>query len=520
MSAEREIEFSRLFDLHPDAMYVQTLEGRIVACNPAAAEMTGYTREELLGLTVEALFHDDILSYVPSVLKGEGGNEVFAFTGSCRRKNGEELQVALDMRLLDTDGGSFVFATVRDISRQVEKEKELEELARRLKQSRKMAMFGEVAGDIIHYYNNVFTGILGVLGMAKQDASGDVVPLLKRAERAANIASGFTRRMLSFIRDGEKTREPTNVGELLGDVEDFVRLTFDKRIEVLFTKSDDLGAVMADPASLHNVFLNLLVNARDALFEKMKAVPLEPKLEIRVDARNVQIDDSYVETHPEALKGRYVRIEVADTGCGMDGEVLERVFEPFFTTKGPGKGTGLGLATVYGTVKEHGGWIEVESEPMRGSTFTVFLPAVTLRKEVSGRNGPEELPRGSETVLIVDDDEMIRTLGAMVLERQGYNVLAASNGEECLRLFMEERRGIDLVVLDLVLPVLSGREVLEKMRRIKPDIPVIVTSGHDIEHDRELYGELRADDYLLKPFSITDLALSVRNVLDRRGRPL
>jgi len=322
--------------------------------------------------------------------------------------------------------------------------------------------------------------------------------------------------MLSFIRDREETREPTNVGELLDDVEDFVRLTFDRRIKVLFTKSDDLGAVMADPASLHNVFLNLLVNARDALFEKMKAVPLEPKLEIRVDARNVQTDDSYVETHHGARKGRYVRIEVADTGCGMDGETRKRVFEPFFTTKEPGKGTGLGLATVSSTVREHGGWVEVASEPMRGSTFTVFLPAVTLRRDVSGRRDVEELPRGSETVLLVDDDEMIRTLGAMILERQGYRVLAASNGEECLELYMRERSGIDLVILDLVLPLLSGREVLEKMRRIESGIPVIITSGHDIEHDGELYGELQAEDYLLKPFNIADLVFSVRNVLDRR----
>ena len=199
----------------------------------------------------------------------------------------------------------------------------------------------------------------------------------------------------------------------------------------------------------------------------------------------------------------------------MDSETQKKVFEPFFTTKEAGKGTGLGLATAYSTVKQYGGWFELESISGKGSTFTFYLPVATLKKKIALQQEVIDLPCGTETVLLVEDDEIIRTLGTMTLERQGYIVLTAVDGRECLELFMKERKNIKLLVLDLGLPDISGQEVLGKIRRINPEVNIIITSGHDFERDKKAFAELRADDYILKPFNITDLVMAVRDVLDK-----
>ena len=516
MNSEPEFKekFTTLFESHPDAVYLQTPEGKILDCNTSASKMTGYSKKEILKLESKDIFQDDMIGYFPAVLKEKDSG--FVLSNHCMKKDGGGCPVSVDIRSFTVKNGSFVFVTVRDMTSQNNIEIELEKLKRQLKQTRKMEVIGLLAGGITHYYNNIFTGIIGALDMAKRDASGELLPLLRRAEKVANLASGFTRRLLTFTRESRDVMEPADIGGLIDDVEDFARNTFDRRIKIEVKKPDNLDPVLADPVSLHHLLLNLLVNARDALIEKQLSVTWEPKLSITVEAQNILIDDSGIETYNGTRKGRYVRVSVADTGCGMDEETQKHVFEPFFTTKEAGKGTGFGLATAASTAKQYGGWIELASKPGKGSTFTVYLPATTLKKTVTRKQKTEDLPCGTETILLVDDDEMIRTLGTMTLERQGYTVLSAENGKECLDIFLRERKNIDLIILDLLLPVLSGREALEKIRRIDPGITVIISTGHDFETDKGSFDELRADDYILKPFNIADLVLAVRNVLDRK----
>ncbi|MCE5250227.1 response regulator [bacterium] len=380
-------------------------------------------------------------------------------------------------------------------------------------------------GGISHYFNNVFTGILGNLSLAGIDAPEGLSPFIGNAAHAADRARTFTRQLLSLSRKSVVVLEPTDIGALIEDVESFARLTFDRRIEIAVAKPDGLHCVLADAASIHHVLLNLCINARDAIEEKHVTLAGMTEPRITIEARNETIPvrcdadrrKSHGTGHPDARSGRHVRITVSDNGCGMDEESIKRIFEPYYTTKEPGKGTGLGLTVALETIRQHNGWIECASTAGQGSAFTVYLPATSLKKEISGERKIVDLPPGTERILFVDDEEMVRTFGILTLERLGYSVLSASNGREALDLYIREHGSIDLVILDLGLPVLSGQELLKHIRLINRDVTVLVLSGHDFVHDRDVFGELRADDYILKPFTIYDLAASVRAVLDRKS---
>ena len=360
MSLEQEFQakYKTLIRMLPHAVFLRTPDGVIGDCNDMASVMTGYSRDELLGLQVSTLFSDDIAAIVSAL--GNGGDNVCTTTGVCRRKGGTDIPVELDMRAFIADGIYGVFVIVRDIADRKETEDEISRLSRRLRQSEKMEVIGSLAGGITHYYNNIFTGILGALNMAKDDASDQMLPLLRRAEKVAHTASGFTRRLLSFTRESDSVCEPTNIGTLIDDVLDFSRATFDRRIDIDADIPLDLDSVLADPAALHHTLLNLFVNARDTLIEKAETVSWEPKLIITLTAENVTVDPSQVDPGSCVKPGRFVRIAVADTGCGMDEDARRHALEPFYTTKEPGKGTGLGLPSVESTAVESGGWLEID----------------------------------------------------------------------------------------------------------------------------------------------------------------
>jgi len=503
--------FRTMFNHYPDALFIHRIDGEIIECNTAAEVVSDYSRKELLEMEMKDIIRDDVFEHIPVVFSGENHERDFSFTGFCEKKGGDRFPAHITVLPLHWNDNTFTFVAVHDVTAQMNLLEEKEQLDHQLRHARKMETLGQLTGEISHYYNNIFTGIIGTLSMARRDVSDEMLSLVDKAEKTANRASGFIRRLLSFSRESHLVKEPVDVGKLIDEVEQFVCDTFDRGIEVVVIKPEPLNTVLADTASLHHVLLNLLTNARDALQEKQHSVSWAPLLRITVEANNVTIDEP---VHPDAHKGHYVRISVADTGCGMENETQEQIFKPFFTTKEPGRGTGLGLSAVYSAVKDHGGWIECRSESGNGSTFTLFLPVTTMKKEVSRDHQTTELPCGTETVLLVDDDEMIRSFGTMALERQGYTVLTASNGREGLELFMKECKKIQLILLDLVLPVISGQEVLEKIRRIDPAVKVIITSGHDFSGDRETFAQLKANDYIFKPFNLADLASAVRNVLD------
>lgn len=519
MNSERNYKdsFFALLEAIDDAVIIVMPENSGVECNTAAERLTGFSRDEIAALGIGSLFGESLESAPETTCPPPDNHDRAITTVTCRKKDGGAFPAEVAVRRFGKRGRDAALYLIRDLSERRRASEENTELSAELNHFKKMAMIGRLAGGITHYYNNIFTGLMGAIDIAKQDASPQILPLLKRAENAANTASGFTRRLLTFTRTAEDSPEPADIGALIDDVEQFARLTFDRRIIITVTKKCELDAVLADPAEIHHMLLNIMANARDALAEKLDNPVSVISPSITLEADNVIASKPQPDQPGKTSNtGRYVRISATDTGIGMDDQIKSHLFEPYYTTKARGYGTGIGLSSAFAFVDATGGWFEVESTRGKGTTLTVFLPAATLHRTAVQKNTEDVLPCGTETVMVVDDDDMIRTLGVMTLEHQGYSVLSAADGTEAVETFSNHLSVVDLVVLDLFLPGMSGQEVLDRMRAVKPAIPVIITSGHDFESDRDLFKELKADDYVLKPFTIADLAYSVRNVLDRK----
>ena len=504
------------FEKFPDGFFLFSAGGNILCCNTTLADMTGYNKEEIVSMRIEDLFRDDLIRRI--LFHGDTGSDGerdFRIEVVCSGRNDLVFPAELTVKLLKTGDGSAGFVFVRDISTEREKSEKINNMKYQLRHVQKMETLGNLTGGISHYFNNVFTGILGNLSLAEINAPAKIPHLIKHAVKSADRARSFTRQVLSLSRKSTIVPEPVDIAVIIDDAEIFAKLAFDRYIEILVKKPEDLPDVLADAASIHHILLNLCVNARDAIEEKRCVSPGTTKSRITIEAVPITVDERYAREHTGASPGDYMKISVTDTGCGMNADIKDRILEPFFTTKEPGKGTGLGLSTAVETINQHGGWLDIETEPGRGSTFSLFLPTVTLKKKKTGELKTEDLPKGQGTILFVDDEEMVRSFSVMTLEQLGYSLLEASDGQEALDTFIKNQDTIDLVVLDLGLPVLSGREFLKKIRLIDNDVQVIISTGHEFERDRKIFEELRALDYILKPFTIYDLALSVHNVLNR-----
>lgn len=389
-------------------------------------------------------------------------------------------------------------------------------LEKQLIEMQKMEAVGTLAGGIAHDFNNILTGILGSLDLARgfvppgSPASAPIAEGIKASERAVQLV----RQLLDFSRRAPAECRPVNLGNVVREVATLFSQTIDRRIEVTCSIADDLLPAFVDPNQVHQVLMNLCVNARDAIMESLEADeksggrPLTGYW-IYTRAENVEVDDDYCRIFPYARKGRYIRLSIGDNGAGMDEGTQRRVFEPFFTTKKMGRGTGLGLSTVYGIIKQHNGWINLETRAGKGTTFCAYFPEATgLPEEV--REIPETAPpgKGKETVLFADDEELIRDLGRQVMEMHGYTVFLAEDGMRAIDLFRSNREAIDLVVLDLTMPQRSGMEVLREIRKLAPGIRVILSSG-------SLPAEpAPGTTFLPKPYRADMLAKAVRSALD------
>ena len=393
---------------------------------------------------------------------------------------------------------------------------ERRQLEKQLLEMQKMEAVGTLAGGIAHDFNNILTGILGSLDLARgfvppgSPASIPIAEGIKASERAVQLV----RQLLDFSRRAPAECRPVNLGNVVREVAALFSQTIDRRIEVTCSIADDLLPAFVDPNQVHQVLMNLCVNARDAIMESLESVeksggrPLTGYW-IYTRAENVEVDDDYCRIFPYARKGRYIRLSIGDNGAGMDEATQRRVFEPFFTTKKMGRGTGLGLSTVYGIVKQHNGWINLESREGKGTTFCVYFPEATGLSEEEPA-GQETAPsgKGKETVLFADDEELIRDLGRQVLEMGGYTVLLAEDGMRAIEIFRANRESIDLVVLDLTMPQRSGMEVLRAIREIDPGARVVLSSGSPPVEP--VYGTT----FLPKPYRADTLAKVVRSALD------
>ena len=400
----------------------------------------------------------------------------------------------------------------RDVSEVKRAEEALRRSEEQFRHVQKMEAIGRLAGGVAHDFNNLLTIISGYSDLLltntlgpKDPAREGVDEIRKAAERAASL----TRQLLAFSRREVLAPRILNLNGIIGDMEKMLRRLIGADVRLAMNLAGDLGPIEADPGQIEQVLLNLAVNARDAMPQGGNLV---------LETANVLLDESYTRLHTEVHPGSYVVLDVTDSGCGMDKDTQARIFEPFFTTKGPGKGTGLGLATVYGIVKQARGSIDVASEVGRGTSFKIYLPRVD-ESPILAPSSAATLPKikgGKETLLIVEDDAAVRALTRSVLSAQSYGVIEAVDADDALRWVAENDRPIDLLLTDVVMPGMSGRVLAEHMELLRPGIKVMYMSGYT--DDAVVRNGLIQEEiaFLQKPFSPETLARKVRAVLDRK----
>ena len=504
---QSEARYRTLVDGVRDVIFALAPDGTIASLNPAFETITGFPRDEWLGRPFEQLVHSDDLPLALELLSGVA-------RGEPRPVN----QFRIRTRKGDYRMGEFAatpqyregqLASILGIGRDVTERLSLEQ---QLRQAQKMEAVGRLAGGVAHDFNNILTAITGYADLLLEDLGttdrrrDDIAEIRKATERTAVL----TRQLLAFSRQQVMQVRVLDLNDVVADTQNMLGRLLGEDIALVTRLDPALGAVKADPGQLEQVIMNLAVNARDAM-------PGGGKLTI--ETANAELDDTYVREHFPARPGSYVMLAVSDTGTGMSDEVQSHLFEPFFTTKEKGKGTGLGLATVYGIVKQSGGYIWVYTEPGHGTTFKIYLPRVA-GAPAQRASGPKASPvgAGTETVLLAEDEAAVRAVARHALERQGYTVLEASSGEAALDLAERHSGRIHLLLTDVIMPGMNGRALALRLSELRPDLRVVYMSGYT-EEAITRHGVLEPGlTYVQKPFTPEGLARKVREVLDRQEK--
>ncbi|MGO9118404.1 MAG: PAS domain S-box protein [Desulfomonilaceae bacterium] len=486
-----------------EAVVIMDANNKVQYVNPAFEKITGYSLDDVIAQTPKIwkeAAHDDLL--YQRIWETVSSGEVWRGQLTNRRKDGTSyLEDVTVSPVRDTSGQIINYVAIkRDISREVQ-------LQQQLLQSQKMEAIGTLAGGIAHDFNNLLTVVMGYseLLLAEKERDHQEHDDLQTIFHAARNGAELVQRLLMFSRKSEPKPVPMNLNKQVVQVEKLLRRTIPKMIDVKLELSADLPQIDADPSQVEQVIMNLAVNARDSM-------PDKGKLTLKTDI--VTLDEEYCRLHVEASPGEHVVLVVSDTGQGMDKETVEHIFEPFFTTKEMGRGTGLGLAMVYGIIKQHNGHITVYSEVGKGTTFRVYLPAIPADVEPKVEDIGIMPAFGTETVLLVDDEDFVRELGARILTKHGYTVLQAVNGREGLDLFKKERSQISLVVLDLIMPEMGGPECLKELLKIDPKMKILIASGFSADASVKETIQIGAKGFVNKPFRVKEILRDVRRVLD------
>ena len=506
---QAEEKYRSIFEDAVDGIFLSSPDGRYINVNPAMARINGYDSPEEFIRTIadigQQLYVDPRQrSEFKRLLQDEGAVRNFECQGY--RKDGQVIWLSLNMRAARGSHEETLYyeGTVQDITARKRMEQEKANLEEQLRQSQKMEAVGRLAGGVAHDFNNLLTIIKGysqlvLLGLKEGD------PLRENTEeiqRATERATDLIRQLLAFSRRQVMEMKVLDLNVIIQNLEKMLCRILGEDIEMVTHLAGDLGRTKVDPGQIEQVMMNLVINARDAMPSVGK---------ITIETTNVDLNEKYIHTHIGVTPGRYVMLAVSDNGVGMSPEVKAQIFEPFFTTKE--EGTGLGLSTVYGIVKQCGGTIWVYSELGKGTIFKIYLPrAEGPLEEIGEREMSRDLPHGQETVLVVEDYEEVRKLAMRILSKQGYKVLEAANGNDALRLCEERKGPIHLIVTDMVMPGMSGAELTERLMVFHPELKVLYMSGYT---DSRIIFAADDENYIQKPFTVEGLTRKVRNVLNK-----
>jgi PAS domain S-box-containing protein len=505
---ETEQRLRIIFDHSPLGIALVGADGRPILTNAALQKMLGYTALELSRMPFEEFTHPDdcardLNNYQQLI---QGALKDYQMEKRYIRKDGQVVWARISVSLAGQAAGRahFAIGMVEDIT-------ERRNLEAKFIEAQKMEVIGQLAGGVAHDFNNILAVIMGYsdLTMQKLGSDAELTSHLETIRSAAQRAAGLTRQLLIFSRKQTVQLAVLDLNDVVKDLDKILRRLIDENIELAIIPGNQIGHVKADSGYIGQVLMNLVVNARDAMPNGGK---------ITIATNNATLDENYARTHTGAVPGRYVMFSVSDTGTGMTGEVKARLFEAFFTTKAKGKGTGLGLATCHTIVQQSGGYIGVYSELGKGTTFEIYFPLVDLPLDVAAKpSQTQPLPRGMETLLVVEDEPSLRHLARHVLETQGYHVLSAANGQDALHAAREHKGSpIRLVVTDVIMPLMGGKVMAEWLQTANPDLKILFTSGYT-DDSITRHGVLdKGVEFLPKPYTQATMVCKVREMLDKK----
>jgi PAS domain S-box-containing protein len=495
-------QYKKLYDDAPDMMHSVDREGTIVICNQTELNALGFKSEELIGSKLKDLIVPEERDTCTVKMKSLQDNGFFEGEITLLAKDGRRIPVLIRSKVIYDKDGRYLMsdAVLRDIT-------EKKHLEAQLFQAQKMEAVGLLAGGVAHDFNNVLTVVVGYgsLLLKKTEADNTARGYVEQVLAAAERATSLTRNLLAFSRKQIINPKPVHLSDVVKNLEKLLVRLISEDIELKLYLAHQEASVMADTSQIDQVLMNLAINAKDAMPDGGSLI---------IETELVEFDKDYVRVHVFAQPGQYMLLSVTDTGKGMDAQTKDKIFEPFYTTKEVGKGSGLGLSMVYGIIKQHNGYINVYSEPGKGTTFKLYLPVVAQESEQTPTAVLQPVSGGTETVLLAEDAAMVRDLAKNILEEYGYNVIVAENGVDAIEAFTAHP-DVALLILDVIMPGKNGKEVFAEIRGLRPDIKALFMSGYtsNIIHKK---GVLERDtEFISKPFSPNAFLRKVREVLDK-----
>jgi PAS domain S-box-containing protein len=510
---QSEEKFRTLVNTAPFGIQLTDLQGRILYSNPAHHQIQGYESDQLIGmhlwdLTADEAHRKTIREYYQDIISKKIEPTMYTCRETTRDDREIDVEINWDYIRNEKDEITGVISIIEDVTERKKADAEREKLQKQLNQAQKMEAVGRLAGGVAHDFNNMLGVILGYVELAfeKVDSSQELHADLEEIQKAAERSADLTKQLLTFARKQIIAPEVLDLNDAVDSMLKMLRRLIGEDIDLSWLPADKLWPVKIDPSQINQILANLCVNARDAIAGVGK---------LTIETRTTTFDQAYCAGHAGFITGDYVMLAVTDNGCGMDKETLNNLFEPFFTTKNMGEGTGLGLAIIYGIVKQNHGFVNVYSEPGRGTCFKIYLPRHHAAEQTRDDTLPEKLiPTGNETILLVEDEPAILRMTRMMLERKGYSVLPAATPADALGIANASGGKIDLLMTDVVMPEMNGRDLAEKVTKIFPDIKLLFMSGYaaDVITHQGVLEEGVA--FMQKPFATNELAKKIREVLD------